>query len=79
MKTTVELPEELLAAARKVAAERRTTLHALLERGLRRELSEHRRFQKPRSITWVTVDGGLPPGIDVANRGDLYDWLRKDV
>lgn len=78
MKTTVELPDELFVAAKKTAAERRTTLRDLIERGLRRELTEPRTVRKARRITWVTVDGGLPPGVDVANREDLYDWLREE-
>jgi hypothetical protein len=35
MKTTVELPEALLREARRVALRERTTLRALIERGLR--------------------------------------------
>ena len=38
MKTTVEIPDELLVEAQKHAAEQRTTLRALIERALRREL-----------------------------------------
>ncbi|MGA2268004.1 MAG: hypothetical protein ABSH44_05985 [Bryobacteraceae bacterium] len=38
MKTTVDLPDDLLNAAKKLAAENRTTLRSLVERGLRREL-----------------------------------------
>lgn len=78
MKTTVELPDELFVAAKKMAAERRTTLRDLIERGLRRELKEPRNARKARRITWVTVDGGLPDQIDVANREDLYNWLREE-
>ncbi|HEY8903383.1 MAG TPA: hypothetical protein VIM48_06730 [Chthoniobacterales bacterium] len=39
MKTTVELPDDLMVAAKKLAIERRTTLRALVEQGLRRELA----------------------------------------
>jgi hypothetical protein len=81
MKTTVELPDDLFVAAKKRAVERRTTLRDLIERGLRRELSEpptSGRPRRPRRIAWVTVDGGLPPGIDVANREELYGWLREE-
>jgi len=38
MKTTLELPDELLTEAKAVAARRRTTLKALVEHALRREL-----------------------------------------
>jgi hypothetical protein len=79
VKTTVELPDDLLIAAKKRAAETRTTLRAILERGLRRELAEPNRA-KPRArprIRWVTHPGGLPPGLDVSDRDAMYEWLRK--
>ena len=38
MKTTVDLPDALVIAAKKRAAEERTTLRKILESGLRREL-----------------------------------------
>ncbi len=38
MKTTLELPDELLAAAKSMALRRRTTLKALFTRALEREL-----------------------------------------
>ena len=78
MKTTVELPDELFVKAKKRAAERRTTLRDLIERGLRRELAEPGKTRRARRITWITVDGGLPPGNDVSNRERLYDWLREE-
>lgn len=75
-KTTIELPEELFIAAKRGAAERRTTLKTLIERGLRRELRQpEARRNKP--IRWVTVDGGLPKGIDVADRAAMMDALRR--
>ena len=39
MKTTLELPDDLLIEAKAVAARRRTTLRAIIERALRRELA----------------------------------------
>jgi hypothetical protein len=38
MKTTIDLPDRLLEEARKEAARRSTTVKALVEAGLRREL-----------------------------------------
>ena len=78
MKTTIELPDDLFVVAKKAAVERRTTLRDLIERGLRRELTEPRRVRKTRRITWVTVNGGLPPSVDLTNREDLYNWLRDE-
>jgi len=39
MKTTLELPDDLLVAAKTLAASRRTTLRALVEHALRREIA----------------------------------------
>ena len=79
MKTTIELPDDLLVAAKQRAAESRSTLRALVERGLRREL-RHRRDARPASraaIRWVTVAGGIPPGLDLADRAAMSEWLRR--
>ena len=79
MKTTVDLPDDLLIAAKQKAAESRTTLRDLFERGLRRELGERRSDRRPRvrRIRWVTVQGGLPPGLDIADRSRMHEWLRR--
>jgi hypothetical protein len=42
MKTTIEISDALLTAARGAAAKRRTTLRRLVEDGLRRVLTEQR-------------------------------------
>ncbi len=80
MKTTIDLPDDLFIAAKRRAAEDRSTLRAIVERGLRAQL--HRppagRKRLGRSaIRWVTVDGGLPPGVDLQDRAAMHDWLRS--
>ena len=40
MKTTVEISDAVLAAARELARREQTTVKALIERGLRREVAE---------------------------------------
>ena len=80
MKTTIDLPDELLIAAKKRAAELRCTLKTLIERGLRRELSDRRTIRaKKRTIRWVTVPGGLPRGLDIRDRAAMHDWLRRQA
>ena len=78
-KTTIELPDELLIAAKKRAAELRCTLRTLIERGLRQELLGRARHShaRRRPIKWVTGRGGLPPGLDVRDRAAMHDWLRR--
>ncbi|HYW85835.1 MAG: antitoxin [Spirochaetia bacterium] len=79
MKTTVDLPDELLIRAKKRAAETRTPLRVLIERGLRRELASSsartRVRRTPRTIRWVTAPGGLPPGLDISDRSALHGWI----
>jgi hypothetical protein len=80
MKTTVELPEDLLLKAKRRALETRTTLRNILERALRQELrqaSTGRTRRRPR-IRWVTSAGGLPPGLDVSNRSKMWEWMQKE-
>ena len=79
MKTTIELPDDLMVAAKKRAAEARSTLRALVERGLRRELRGRRGVKRSArtAIRWVTVEGGLPPGLDLADRAAMSEWLRR--
>lgn len=80
MKTTVDLPDDLLIRAKKRAAETRTPLRVLIERGLRRELSSTATGgarRTPRKIRWVVAPGGLPPGLDVSDRSSLHDWMRS--
>jgi hypothetical protein len=76
-KTTIEIAEELLVAAKRHAAGHRTTLRTLVERGLRSELRTARPKKASAKIKWVTVDGGLPEGVDVADRAAMIDGLRR--
>ena len=78
MKTTIDLPDELLIEAKKRAAEERTTLRKLITSGLRRELAGDQPAapSETRKIHFVTVDGGLPPGLDVSDRTAMHEWLR---
>lgn len=79
MKTTVEIPDDLLIEAKKHAAEHRTTIRALIERGLRRELGGQAQPPKAKLpvIRWVTVPGGLPKGMDVSDRAKMLQRLLK--
>lgn len=80
MKTTIELPDELFVAAKKRAAELRKPLKTLIEKGLRSELAESRGKRPARGkkrLRWMIVDGGLPPGLDVGDRVEMHEWIRR--
>ncbi len=82
MKTTFDIPDDLLVRAKKRAAELRQPLRSLVTAGLRSQLATPPRTAGARKaarrrIRWVTTPGGLPPGLDVADRGRMHDWLRR--
>jgi hypothetical protein len=79
MRTTVDLPDELLRAARERAAAEGTTLTALLAEGLRLRLGgTHERRRRRRTLPVSKVGGGLQPGIDPASNASLYDAADGD-
>jgi len=78
MKTTFDLPDDLFVAAKKRAADERVSLRDLVARGLRTQLAGRSRKKPPRpAIRWVTVEGGLPERMDVADRNAMHDLLRR--
>ncbi len=79
-KTTVELPDDLLIEAKKRAAELRRPLRHLVEAGLRAQLARTTARSKTAAlkIRWITVKGGLPPDLDLQDRGKMHDRLRQN-
>lgn len=77
MKTTVDLPENLLREWKKKAAEEGTTLKKMWESLLSSALDSTRRPRpSKRKIRWVTAPGGLPPGLDISSRERMWEWFR---
>jgi len=73
MKTTVEISPALLARAKKLAAQRQTTLRALIEAGLRHVLAQESQRRAPYRLPDARVNGqGVQPGI---REGD-WDQVR---
>ena len=81
MKTTVDLPDELLIEAKKQAAEERITLREIITHALRRELEERKRPQrrKRRKIRFVTAPGSLPEDLDLSSREKMWEWIEKQA
>ncbi len=78
MKTTLELPDQLLISAKKRAAERRKPLKALVEQGLRWVLSAKEATRsKKKTIRWVTIPGGLPESLALSSREKMTDLLKR--
>ena len=81
MKATIELPDALVIQAKKRAAELRRPLRSLVESGLRAELRRSRAKRdtrkEPVELDWITVDGGLPPDVDISDRAAMHEWIRR--
>jgi len=79
MKTTIELPDDLFLQAKRKALENRTTLRQIVERALRQELMGGKAAaRRPRRIRWITSPGGLPPGLDLSDRTEMWDWIKRE-
>jgi putative antitoxin of VapBC-like toxin-antitoxin system len=74
MKTTLNLDQELLRRARERAAERGTTLTAVIEGALRAALSAPQSQQDFR-LSFPTMTGSQPPVVDPAERDALHDRM----
>ena len=78
MKTTLDLPDELLIEAKKQAAEQRRPLRAIVEEGLRLVLRKSSCQPRKRQVRLVTVRGGLAKNLDISNREAMHEWLEKN-
>jgi hypothetical protein len=76
MRTTIRFDEQLLIQAKRLAAERRVTLTALLEDALRQTLAR-RHPPRRRSKVHLTTSGGggVQPGVDLDDTASLLDRM----
>ena len=63
MKTTVEIPDALLSAAKRTAAKEETTVRALIEEGLRKVLEERHASSRFVLRDASFGEGGLHPDV----------------
>ncbi len=77
MKTTIELPDALVIAAKKRAAELRKPLRELVEAGLRAELARKPSPGKRKRLHLTMSRGNLPEGLDLSSRSKMWEWIDK--
>lgn len=76
MRTTVILPDHLIAEAKRYAAQHRRTLTSVIEESLRITLARVKASATSKATTKLpTVKGGLRPGVDLDNSAALADLL----
>lgn len=75
MKTTIELPDELLEQPKRVARREGTTLRGLVEEGLQRSLEARRRTVR-RHLDFPTYGGS---GLTVECLGAPWSQIRDEI
>jgi Bacterial antitoxin of type II TA system, VapB len=79
VRTTIRLDDDLLAAAKRRAAERGTTLTAVIEDALRESLARRAPTKRARIELPRFCGEGVQPGVDLDDSAalrDLMDGLR---
>ena len=75
MRTTLNLDDRLLRAAREKAAREGTTLTKVVEHALAAALTERRPREKPFKLRWKARKGRFLGGVDIADRDALYEVM----
>jgi hypothetical protein len=76
MRTTINLPDELILRAKKAALEADTTLTEIIANALREALSKRRGKKARRDFKIITSGrGGLQPGVDLNDTSALLDLM----
>lgn len=76
MKTTIEIADDLLARAQRLARKQRTTLRALTEEGLRLVLARKQSDRPEEFPPLVTFNGG---GITAEFKDWNWDKIRDEI
>lgn len=75
MRTTLDLDDRLLAAAKRRAAARGTTLTAVVEEALAASLTRRPAARSAYQLKWKPHRGALRPGVDIADRDALFEVM----
>lgn len=82
MRTTLDIDDELLKDAKKLAAERGTTLTAVMEDALRivvRRAAEPKPRRRVRLPTFGVPGEGFPPGVDISDNAALRELMDEGL
>jgi hypothetical protein len=79
MRTTLQINDQLLIRAKKIAAETHRTLTSIIEDALRLSFENQKRLKTSKPFKIRTFDGGGPfPGIDINHSAALLDILDEE-
>jgi hypothetical protein len=75
MRTTINMPDHLLAQAKKAALESNTTLTEIITNAVRQALSKPKKTPR-KEFTLITYGkGGVQPGVDLDDTSALLDLM----
>lgn len=78
MRTTINLPDELIAQIKKLAAASNSTVTALIEDALREALARRRRTGRHKQVILKTYGKrGLLPGVDIDDTASMLDLMES--
>ena len=76
MRTTINLPDDLVLQAKKAALDADTTLTEIITNALREALAKRRRKTPRKKFKIITYGkGGVLPGVDLSNTSALLDIM----
>lgn len=76
MRTTINLPDELIQRAKKAALEADTTLTEIIANALREALARRKQKSPKRRFKIITYGkGGAYPGVDISDTSALLDIM----
>lgn len=79
MKTTLDIKDKLLADAKAMAAQQRTSLTRLIEEGLQLRLRKQQTAARPVSLPVFRGKGGLAPGLGGIDNKAMLDAADHDA
>jgi len=80
MRTTIRLPDDLLAAAKRRAAETHRSLTAVIEDALREALSRRPEApRRPKKRLPTFAGDGLLPGVHLDDGAELLDLMEAEA
>ena len=75
MRTTVDLPDDLIAQVKRVAVGTKRTLTQVIEDSIRESLARRKRRPAERCQLPVFGEGGVQPGVDLDDASALLDVM----
>jgi|APDOM4702015073_1054812.scaffolds.fasta_scaffold46817_1 hypothetical protein len=80
MRTTINLPDDLMTQIKKLAAASHSTVTALIEDTLRESLARRRRSRRSGRMPLPTYGKkGVLPGVDIDDTASLLDVMESSV